>query len=169
MPTTREDLTVELAWFEFKWCVDVANARMAVSNEKSMNHASTYERDHLERMTQEITGACAEAIVAKFLGKWWSPSVNTFHTVADITPNIEVRGTRRLDGCLPVRDNDPDDRWYFLAVGTPPKMTIAGYIRGSDAKQPQWLRNPGGHRPVFLVPQDALRLPKETNTDQGER
>jgi len=154
---TDGNLVVTLLPWEFKWCVDVANQRLAISNEKSLNHASTYERPHLERIEQEITGACAEMVVAKCLGKFWSPSVNTFHVTPDIEPNIEVRATTRVDGSLVVRDNDPDDRWYVLVVGSPPTMTVVGCLRGSDAKQDQWLRNPHGHRPAWFVPQSALR------------
>jgi hypothetical protein len=157
---TRDDLAVTLLPWEWKWCVDVANARMTISNEKELNHASTYRRDHLERITQEITGACGELAVAKFLGKYWSPSVNTFHSFPDIEPNIEVRSTVLTTGCLPVRDNDADDRYYFLAVGTPPTMTVVGYIRGSDAKRQQWLRDPNGYRPAYFVPQEALLQPR---------
>jgi hypothetical protein len=154
---TDGNLVVTLLPWEFKWCVDVANQRLAISNEKSLNHASTYKRTHLERIEQEITGACAEMVVAKCLGKFWSPSVNTFHSTPDIEPNIEVRATTRTDGSLVVRDNDSDDRWYILVVGSPPTMTVVGCLRGSDAKQDQWLRNPHGHRAAWFVPQSALR------------
>ena len=154
-------MKVELTAWEFKWAVDVANARMTVSNDQHMNHASTYERDHLTRMQQEITGACGEMAVCKALGRFWTPSVNTFHNVPDIPPNIEVRTCQDNAGSLIVRDNDADDRWYVLVTGKPPTMTVVGFIRGSDAKRDQWLRNPGGHRPSWFVPQSALSAPKE--------
>ena len=151
--------TVTLLPWEFKWCVDVANQRLTISNEKSLNHASTYGRDHLKRIEEEVIGACAEAVAAKYLGKWWSPSVNTFHEIPDILPNIEVRGTADPSNCLIVRENDADERWFILVVGKPPTMTVIGCIQGVDAKQDQWLRNPNGHRPAWFVPQSALRRP----------
>lgn len=157
---TRDDLIITLLPTELKWCVDVANLRMFTSSERNLNHSSTYSRTHLERITQEITGACGELAVARFLRRYWTPSVNTFHAVADIEPNIEVRSTVLEHGCLPVRNNDPDDRYYFLVVGEPPTMRIVGYIAGSDAKQSQWLKDPNGYRPAYFVPQAALQVPR---------
>lgn len=149
-------LEVTLSAWEFKSCVDVANTRMAISNDKMLNHASTYQRDYLTRMQDEILGACGELAVCKSVNKFWSPSVNTFHGIADAGHNVEVRTTQRINGSLIVRDNDPDDRWYYLVVGTPPTMTVVGYIKGSEAKRDQWLRDPHKHRLSWFVPQDAL-------------
>ena len=157
---TRDDLTLTLTPPEWKWCVDVANIRMFTSTDKNLNHASTYERDYLERINQEITGACAELIVARYLGVYWVPSVNTFHKTPDIEPNIEVRSTVRMNGRLPVRKNDADDRWYFLVIGRPPTMTIAGYIQGGAAKRDEWWDDPNDYRPSWFVPQSALHIPK---------
>jgi hypothetical protein len=150
-------MDVSLNPWEFKACVDVANQRMVVSETAGMNHSSTYRRDHLTRIQQEITGACGEMAVCKALGKFWSPSVNTFHDVPDIDPNIEVRTTDRENGSLIVRDNDPEDRWYFLVTGVPPLMRVVGAIRGGDAKRDEWVRDPHGHRPAWFVPQEALK------------
>lgn len=160
--------TVTLLPWEFKFCVDVANQRMAISNEKALNHASTYDRSHLKRIEEEVIGACAEMVVAKYLGKFWSPSVNTFHKVPDIEPNIEVRGTAEPDNSLIVRDNDADDRWYILVIGKPPTMTVMGCIQGAEAKQDRWLRNPNGHRRAWFVPQSALRTPRNDDRIEPE-
>ncbi len=154
MITLPVEITLD-PW-EFKHCVDVANIRMAISNERDLNHASTYVRGYVERIKQETLGACGEMAVCKVIGKFWKPSVNTFHNIADIEPDIEVRSTDRQDGCLIVRDNDPDERWYFLVIGEPPNVTVVGYIRGADARQERWLRNPNDFRKAYFVPQSAL-------------
>jgi hypothetical protein len=158
-------IDIELTDWEVKHCVDVANARMAVSNARGLNNASTYERTYLERIRQEVLGACGEMAVCKATGRFWSPSVDTFHRVPDIHPDIEVRATHYLNGCLPVRNNDPDDRWYTLVVGEPPKLRVVGSIRGHQAKRQEWLSNPHGHRPVYLVPQSALITKGESLDD----
>jgi hypothetical protein len=137
---------------------------MAVSNANQMNHASTYERTHLKRVEEEIVGACGEMAVCKALGRFWTPSVNTFHKTADVPPDIEVRATKRDDNCLIVRDNDPDDRYYFLVVGEPPDMTVVGYLKGSEAKKNQWVRDPGNRRRAWFVPQEALHHIKNPAT-----
>lgn len=157
-------ITVVLTEWEFKACVDLANTRMAVSNAKHMNHASTYERTHLNRVEEEIVGACGEMAVCKALGRFWTPSVNTFHHTADIEPNIEVRATKKRDNCLIIRDNDPDHRYYFLVVGEPPKMTVIGYLMGAKAKQDKWIRDPGKRRRAWFVPQEALHRIKNPAT-----
>ena len=154
-------MNITLTDWEFKACVDLANARMAVSNHEGMNHSSTYRRSHLTRLEQETVGACAEMAVSKALGFPWTPSVNTFHHIADVGKEIEVRGTTRIDGSLIVRDNDPDHRFYFLVVGEPPNLEVVGYIQGSKAKQEQWLRNPNGHRESWFVPQNELQKLRE--------
>lgn len=148
---------VSLTPWEYKACVDVAATRMATSNAAGWNHASTYARTYLQRTEEEIVGACGEMTVAKVFDCYWSPSVNTFHATTDLPHDTEVRSTTRLDGSLIVRDNDPDDRIYILVTGEPPSMTVVGWITGAEAKQPQWLRNPHGHRPAWFVPQSALQ------------
>lgn len=149
-------IDVTLNSWEYKACVDLANARMAVSNDRKMNNASTYKRTYTERMRQEVVGACGEMAVCKAMNWFHSPSVNTFHGVADIGENIEVRSSEKPNYSLILRDNDADDRWYVLVIGEPPNLAIIGRMRGADAKQDKWLKNPHGHRPGWFVPQSAL-------------
>jgi hypothetical protein len=151
---------IELTPWEFKSCVDLANIRMAVSNDRQMNNSSTYERDYLKRIREEIVGACGEQAFAKMHGLYWPPSVNTFHVVPDVG-EVEVRATEVPTGRLIVRDNDPEDRWYYLMIGdfrkgAWPQFRLAGCMKGAAAKQDQWLDNPNGYRESWFVPQDAL-------------
>lgn len=147
---------VKLTVREIAAAVDVAMQRLCASTEAGHNHASTYQRTFLKRLEEETIGACGEIAFCKGLGKFWSPTVNTFHAIADVGKNIEVRATARDDGSLIVRDNDDPDRWYVLVTGEPPVMTIRGRIRGRDAKRDEYLRNPHGHRQAWFVPQSAL-------------
>ena len=153
--------TVTLTPWEYKACVDLATARMSVSIEKGIKDITPTERDYNERLLKDISGACGELAVAKAINRYWAPSVNTFHNKPDIEPNIEVRSTARAENCLIVRDNDPEDRYYFLVIGEPPTFQILGYMKGSDAKRDEWRRNPHGHRPAWFVPQEALTPIKE--------
>jgi hypothetical protein len=143
------------AW-EFKAAVDTAIARMTASIDAGITDISRQRRDYQERLKIDVQGACGEIAVAKAIGKYWAPSVNTFHTEPDIAPDIEVRHTDRVDGSLIVRPNDDPDRWYFLVTGTAPEFQIVGYIKGSAARQPAWESDPGVHRPAWFVPQTAL-------------
>lgn len=147
---------------EFTAAVEVGAQRLAASAEAGHNHASTYQRGYLERLQQETIGACGELAFCKALGRFWSPSVNTFHSVADVGSNVEVRATTRDDGALIVRDNDALDRWFVLITGEPPNLTVRGCIRGDQARRPEWVRDPHGHRLAWFVPQHALRPPRPT-------
>lgn len=149
-------IEVTLTAWEFKAAVDLASTRMAVSNDRGMNHASTYKRTYLERLEEETVGACSEIAVGKALNWFVSPSVNTFHRVADVGQRVEVRGTKLDNGSLIIRDNDADDRWYILVTGEPPNMVVRGRIRGDMAKRDEWVRDPHGRRKAWFVPQNAL-------------
>jgi hypothetical protein len=152
---------VQLTPWEYKQCVDVATTRMSVSIGQKITDIAPGERDYNTRLLIDIRGTCGELAVAKMLNKYWAPSVNTFHVLPDIHPNIEVRTTEQIDGSLIVRENDPEDRWYVLVIGAPPVMDVRGFIRGSDARRDEWMRNPGGHRPAWFVPQAALTPGKD--------
>jgi hypothetical protein len=156
-------IEVMLTDWEFKACVDLAVTRLAVSNGGKLNHASTYERTYLRRMHEEIVGACGELAFCKATGRYFTPSVNTFHGVADVDKKIEVRSTDRDDGSLIIRDNDNPQRWYVLVTGSPPKMTVRGFIKGGKARRDEWVRDPHGYRKAWFVPQNALSpLPKDS-------
>lgn len=149
-------MKVTLTEWEYRHCVDVAAMRMSVSISSGIADINHRERDYNERLLVDVNGVCGEMAVAKAINRFWQPSVNTFHGVPDILPNIEVRSTEKSSGCLIVRDNDPDDRYYFLVTGKPPVFLVHGYMLGAEAKKDEWLRNPHGHRPAWFVPQPNL-------------
>lgn len=149
-------IRVKLTLDEFTKATQVVVRRMIESEKQGLNHASTYQRNFVERLTEETIGACGELAVCKAFGWEWSESVNTFHEIPDVADNVEVRSTGHLDGSLIVRDNDDETRWYVLVVGKPPNMTVVGRIKGYEARQNQFVRNPHGHRRAWFVPQNAL-------------
>lgn len=152
----RKNIPVTIGHWEYWDAVNVANIRMAISNEAKLNHASTYQRGYMRRLHQEVIGRCGEVAFCQAMNIDCPTSVNTFHAIPDVGVEVEIRATARDTGRLIVRDNDPDDRWYILVTGKPPHLTIRGCIKGIDAKKDQWLRNPHGHRPAWFVPQKAL-------------
>lgn len=149
---------ITLTPWEYKQCVDVAVTRMSVSLGDNLVDWQKPDQapDFNTRLLIDIRGTCGELAVAKLLNKFWAPSVNTFHNVPDLMPNIEVRTSENPNASLIVRDNDADDRYFVLVTGAPPAMNVRGYIRGSDAKKPEWIKDPGGIRPSWFVPQSAL-------------
>lgn len=148
--------TTELTLTEFEVAVNTARLRIVASAMQKLNHSSTYQRDLVKRLDEEVVGACGEIAVGKASGRWFVPSVNTFHRTPDCLGDVEVRSTAVPHGCLIVRDNDSDNRRYVLAIVNAPNVTLVGWITGGEAKQPEFLRDPHGHRPSWFVPQDRL-------------
>lgn len=103
-----------------------------------------------------LQGAAAEAAVAKWRNVWWSGALNQLKA-ADVG-SLQVRSTQHENGCLIVHPSDPDDDVFILAVGKAPTFRLAGWIRGSAAKDQGFWRDPTGKgRAAYFVPQSALR------------
>lgn len=103
-----------------------------------------------------IEGAAGEIALAKTLNRHWSAHVNTFKVGGDVGA-VQVRTRSRHDYELIVRDEDRDEDWFVLVTGTAPAFRVHGYIRGRDAKRPEWRQEHGGFVPAFFVPHEALR------------
>jgi hypothetical protein len=150
-------VNVSLTLAEFDLAVNTARLRIVASAARGLNHATTYKRNVVTRLHEEVVGACGEIAVGKAFGEFFVPSVNTFHERPDVMRDVEVRATDRADGCLIVRDNDDPGRRYVLAIVDGARVELRGWLRGSEAQQERYLRNPNGHRPAWFVPQSALR------------
>lgn len=152
-------VTVTLAPADAALAVKVGAMRMRSSGNTGRNpHRSQAGRSDEERLRHETLGCMAEAAVARHLGIPYDGSVNRFHDVPDVGP-FEVRATDRRNGCLILRDNDHPDRPYVLAVGTgrDPIIELRGWLYGWEGRRGEWLRDPHGRRPCWMVPQSALR------------
>ena len=106
--------------------------------------------------TREVNGALAELAVAKALNVYWTAMAQ--QSGPDVC-GLHVRWAARPE--LVVRPYEDDDWTYVLVTGTPivgdATLTIHGSYRGGDAKQhPEWQRAPGGVRPAFFVPAEAI-------------
>jgi hypothetical protein len=101
-----------------------------------------------------VEGALGELAVAKALNRFWNGSVNTFKG-GDLG-RLQVRTRSRHDYDLIVRDSDADDEYFMLVTGQCPSYQVHGYIKGADAKQPQWLQTHGDRPAAWFIPKDAL-------------
>jgi hypothetical protein len=150
-------MQVTLSPVEFDVAVNAARLRMIASAAKKLNHSSTYERNYIKRLEEEVIGACAELALGKLTGEYFIPSLNTFHCVPDFLRDVEVRGTALDTGRLILRNNDDDARRYVLAIVDAPIVTFVGWIKGKDGRKGEYVRNPKGYRKAHFVPQEALR------------
>ena len=101
-----------------------------------------------------IEGVCGEIALAKVLGVYWSNHLARFDT--DDVGALQVRTRPEAWHELIVHKHDRDDRVFVLLLGRAPTFRVAGWIRGADAKQATWWKDPAGGRPAFFVPQESL-------------
>lgn len=151
-------ITITLSQADVCLAERVGMMRMRSSGNTGRNpHRSQAGRDDDRRRHHERLGCMAEAAVAAHLGIPYEGTVNTFHNRPDVGP-FEVRATDRVDGRLIVRDNDPPERPYVLAVcdGVTPVVELRGWLYGWEARHRRWLRDPHGRRPCWMVPQHHL-------------
>jgi hypothetical protein len=103
-----------------------------------------------------IEGACGEVGAAKVMGRFWSPTVNTFKA-ADIGLTIQVRTRSRHHYELYVRPKkDNEDHAFILVTGTAPRFAVRGWLMAKDAQRPEWVQTYGGRPPAWFVPQNVL-------------
>lgn len=99
-----------------------------------------------------IEGACGEIAFCKLMNRFWSPSVNTFKTEADVGEQYEVRTRSQHEYELLIREDDNDDRIFVLVTGHAPKFIIHGWKTGREAKRDEWQQTHGGRPPAWFVP-----------------
>jgi len=154
-PPRPDKNSVLLTPEEFNLAVQVAllRNRDALLQGRSDSVGAKSWMDHLR---VHCLGACAEIAVGKYLNVYASLHVNQYRGMqSDLPGGIEVRWSST--GKLKVRENDPNDRHYYLVKGEPPSMTICGCIKGEDAKYDWWLDDPGDRgKPAYWVPESAL-------------
>lgn len=101
--------------------------------------------------TDHITGALAECAVAKALDLY--PSRKERDTDGDVG-RYQVRSTVRHESLI-VQEYDDDRDVFILVLGSPPVLTLEGWIAGIGAKQPRFWRT-DVRRPAYFVPRHEL-------------
>lgn len=145
-----------LEWYEISRAALVGVSR----NVEAMRMGCHNRRTASDDWSIHVVGALGECAFAKASGRYWSGGVNTFKATADIGRSIEVRTRSSHSYDLIVRDADADDSAFVLVTGGPRDFVVHGWMRGRDAKRPEFLANHGNHGAAFFVPKEAL-LPLE--------
>lgn len=112
-----------------------------------------------------IEGACGELAVAKFLGRYWDGSVDTFRAIPDLV-DAEIRTRSRHHYDLIVRKDDNPNQVFILVTGRTPGFWVRGWIRGTEARRDEWWQDHGGRGGAWFVPADALRSDWPVSTNQ---
>ncbi|NBW09696.1 MAG: hypothetical protein EBR82_16900 [Caulobacteraceae bacterium] len=143
---------IELAWYEVHMATSVANLRQIMALRDGRQDAHGFAGDpwrvHME-------GACGEMALAKFLGVYWSGSVDAFRLPDVGSLQVRTRSSHEYD--LIVRHADSDESRYVLITGQAPRYVIHGWMLGKDAKQSHYYKTYGDRPGAFFVPQSDLR------------
>lgn len=110
-------------------------------------------------------GAAGEIAVAKALGVYYEPTVNTFKEGGDVGP-YQVRTRLRHKYELLVRDGDRSEDAFVLVTreGREATFRVHGWLHGGDAKRSDWYHAHGGRDFAYFVPQLELRPLEELPT-----
>jgi hypothetical protein len=147
-------IEIELNWTETWIAAEVGKLRQFESLRKGLQ--DKYGFDGEKGWSIHIEGASGEMAVAKCLGVYWGGSVNTFRTQADVG-RLEIRTRSRSDYDLLVRPDDKNDSIFVHVTGRSPKFKIHGWMKGADAKRPEWLQTYGSRDPAYFVPARFLK------------
>lgn len=146
---------VELSQFNvfMAGMVGVSRHMKCISWEQGYNGINNRKRGWQDN----CDGALGEQAFAKWLGRFWDGTPNTFRTTPDVA-QYEVRTNAESWGDLIIRDRDSDDRVYVLVISSDcPRFLIRGWMRGIEAKQGRWRRAGDKTRPdAWFVPQGDL-------------
>lgn len=109
----------------------------------------------------DIESCIAEYLVAKAFNMAWIPyRENPIEIQADVGANIQIRSTKLQYGNLILHEEDKDDHFFVLVIGTGLDKRIVGWITGEDGKQQMYWQTKTG-RPCYFVPQSRLHSIEE--------
>ena len=148
--------------------VELENAKEAGTGRNEINCAARHTPAEVAKrfLVNNIQGARAELAVAKYFGLPWTGRLFTaagFREYQakgghDVGP-LEVKSTRRADGCMRLPQNTPDGSPHVLVFAHgEDTYEIIGWCFGKEGKQAQYLTHPRNHgKPYYLVPRTVLR------------
>jgi hypothetical protein len=143
---------VKLTWYEAAMASHVGWMRQLAAIKAGKQDCHGYDG---EGWSEHIEGACGEMAVAKLLGIFWDGSVNTWK--ANDLPGLQIRTRSLHDYDLIVRPNDENDSRWVHVTGRCPEYRVHGWIVGSSAKRPEFLKTHGGRPAAYFVPASKLR------------
>jgi hypothetical protein len=147
-------MNIQLDWSEVLAAGNIGLMRRVASLKNGIKDQTHDQRPEFWR--QDIEGACAEMACCKALGIYWTAGINTFKA-PDAANNVQIRYTPSSRNSLIIRPHDPDEDVYFLISGAVPNYTVHGWIKGSEGKQEQFLKDANNiGKTAFFVPQQAL-------------
>lgn len=111
-----------------------------------------------KRLFFHLNGACGELAFCIMLGVPWPAHVNVGKEVPDVPPDWQIKTRSNHNYELLVRTDDEKQKHhrYVLITGTAPVFVYRGWMRGIDAMQDKYWKDPNGRGPAWFVPQSDL-------------
>lgn len=144
---------VTLTWAEVKLATTLGVSRNMESLMRGRKHVAG--DDKARGWDQHIEGVAGEMAFAKWCGRYYDPTLNTFKTGGDGVGNIQIRTSAR-DSLL-IRPGDHDNVPYVMVYGRIPTFCMAGWILGADAKREEWGHTSRDWPLTYFVPVEDLR------------
>lgn len=86
-----------------------------------------------------VQGVMAEMAVAKYIGAYWWPTINTFHARDDLPGGFEIRSHADNErGYLIIRGTDKPGAIYVLVTGIAPRLWVRGWFRANEPRPAEW-------------------------------
>lgn len=148
------EVIVVLSWYELRLAAQVGADRRvtALKRGKVNRYGWADERDP---WGTDVESSAAELAVSRATGRHWPMTMEAGGE--DVAGGIQVRSTRRPNGCLLMYPGDSDDAPYVLARGSGARWELAGWIMGGDGKTPEYHTDRLRNGDEYLVPAAALR------------
>lgn len=150
-------MKITLSWSEVFVAAEMGVRRQARAYREG--YRDDYGRGMAPGWTEHIEGAAGELVVARLLNQYPDLSSDSFKG-ADLGSRIQVRtrcdlGSKGTD--LGIRPTDDNAAVFVLAVGHIPTFDVRGWIRGGEAKRPEWFQKFQKGGGVYFVPASALK------------
>lgn len=127
----------------------IAELRQLESTLKNCNPSTTYKDEPWEVFERNIHSVLAELVIGRKFCPNYLPSTNTFHKIADVAEDIEVRSSTNPNSPLWVRKNDDIARRYVLVISHAMKgYSVRGWMYGYEIATDKYWHEPEEHERV---------------------
>ena len=149
-------MQIKLTLPEMLTGTNLGTIRQYTSDKQGSKYSEGFTEEKMTALASHIEGALGEVCVAKALGLYFIPTVNTYGK-ADIGEDIGVRTTNKENHGLLIRERDNQDHFYYLVKGSAPNYRVCGWVRGGVARQDKYLANHIDNKSkVWRVPESDL-------------
>jgi hypothetical protein len=157
---------VTLTRWETQQALRVGKWRQEEADRQKLKmHCGGESRSPEALLRENQGGAGREMAFAKHVGVYWSYSVNTFKTEADVG-DIEVRGSEFDTHNLVLRPKDEaaekHDTPFVFLTGWFPEFKLWGWAWGGEVMQPENWTDLGNGRPALWLLEKRFLRPLET-------